>query len=99
MLGSIGKQHPGEVLEFPDRATVDEYLKSLDFQLLSRCERKIVQPPLPPGHKDGGGDHFYGNDGSVLIIEWLYNHSGEEGSAEEESVDDMVEENTIEEND
>lgn len=45
----------------------------------------------------GGGDHYYGNDGSVLITEWLYYHSGEEGSVDD--TEDSVEEDSAEEDD
>ena len=37
----------------------------------------------------GGGDHWYGDDGSVLISEWLYNQN-EEGEIDD--ADDTVEE-------
>ena len=45
----------------------------------------------------GGGDHYYGNDGSVLITEWLYYHSGEEGSVDD--TEDSVEGDSVEDDD
>lgn len=45
----------------------------------------------------GGGDHWYGEDGSVLISEWLYNQN-EEGQVDD--VDDTVEvEDVVEDED